>query len=357
MNYQASRRQFLASASGAIALATSLITVKESSAQSSETSARQIIKPAALKKGDKVGLVAPASYSFEPEDIKIAKETIEQYGFQVELGSHITSQYGYLAGKDAERASDINEMFRRPDIRGIFTFSGGYGSTRLLDLLDYEMIRQNPKVLIGHSDITALVLAIHQKTGLVTFHGSSGLSAVGDYAIAHFRRAVMANQSIGEIAKSPYKGTDDEARKHRLITIVSGQATGELVGGNLSLVVSLLGTPYEIDTREKILFLEDISEEPYRIDRMLTQLFLAGKLQAASGFALGHFSDCQAKDGGLRSFSLEEVLRDRFESLGKPTLYNLMFGHILENAVLPLGVKAILDATGKKLAIAESATV
>ncbi|MFN9225627.1 MAG: LD-carboxypeptidase [Pseudanabaena sp.] len=352
MNYQTSRRQFLAGASGAIALATSLVRADETVAQSSNKS---IIKPAVLKKGDKVGMVAPASYSFEPEDIKIAKEVIEQYGFEVELGAHIASQYGYLAGKDVERASDINKMFRRPDIRGIFTFSGGYGSSRLLHLLDYELIRQNPKVIIGHSDITALVLAIHQKTGLITFHGSSGLSNVGNYAIAHFRRAVMATQNIGEIAKSPYSGTDDEARKHRLVTIVSGQANSQLVGGNLSLVVNLLGTPYEIDTKDKILFLEDIGEEPYRIDRMLTQLFLAGKLQAASGFALGHFVDCQAKDGGLRSFSLEEVLRDRFEPLGKPTLYNLMFGHITENAVLPLGVNATLDATAKKLVINESA--
>ncbi|CAN1212719.1 LD-carboxypeptidase [Tumidithrix helvetica PCC 7403] len=318
------------------------------------------IKPPMLRSGDRVGMVAPASNAYEPEEIQIAKETMEQYGFKVELAPHIAAQNGYLAGQDRDRASDINEMFRRPDIRGIVTFSGGYGCSRLLPFLDYDLIRQNPKVIVGHSDITALLLGIHRQTGLITFHGSSGLTGVGDYAIEHFRRAIMSNQRIGEIAKPPkYQGREVQ-RENRLITIAGGRATGQLVGGNLTLVTNLLGTPYEPDTRGKIFFLEDIGEEPYRIDRMLTQLWLAGKFQQAAGIALGHFKDCVPKDyqpSFWQTISLENVLRDRFGDLGKPTLYNLMFGHVTENAVLPIGAIATLDATAKTLVVDESAAI
>jgi muramoyltetrapeptide carboxypeptidase len=316
------------------------------------------IKPPVLRPGDTVGMVAPASNAYELEEIQIAKETMEQYGFKVVLGKHITGQYGYLAGTDQERAADINEMFSRADIRGVVTFSGGYGCSRLLPLLDYELIRKNPKVIVGHSDITSLLLAIHRKTGLITFHGSSGLTGVGDYARSHFRRSMMATSTIGEVAKPPQTAAGEVERNHRLVTIVPGRATGQLVGGNLTLVTNLLGTPYEPDTQGKIFFLEDIGEEPYRIDRMLTQLWLAGKFQAAAGIALGHFVDCYPKEfqpSFPQTLSLETVFRDRFEPLQKPTLYNLMFGHIRENAVLPIGAIATLDATTKTLTINENA--
>lgn len=318
------------------------------------------IKPPVLRVGDRVGMVAPASNAYEPEEIAIAKETMEQYGFQVVLGKHIAAQYGYLAGRDEERAADLNEMFRRPDIRGIVTFSGGYGCSRLLPLLDYDLIRQNPKVVVGHSDITALLLGIYSQTGVVAFHGSSGLTGVGEYARSHFRRAIMSTQAIGEIAKPPKNAAGEVERDNRLVTIVPGQATGPLIGGNLTLVTNLLGTPYEPDTKGKILFLEDVGEEPYRIDRMLTQLWLAGKLQDAVGIALGHFRDCvpkQFEPSFYETLSLEQVFRDRFTPLGKPTLYNLMFGHVRENAVLPIGLTATLDATTKTLVLNENAVV
>lgn len=303
-------------------------------------------------------MVAPASNAYEPEEIQIAKETMELYGFEVVLGTHIGAQNGYLAGQDAERAADINEMFRRTDIRGIVTFSGGYGCSRLLPLLDYDLIRRSPKVIVGHSDITSLLLAIHRQTGLITFHGSSGLTGVGDYAMEHFRRAIMAPAPLGEIARPPASPPGTVERNHRLVTIVPGQATGPLVGGNLTLVTNLLGTPYEPDTRGKIFFLEEVGEEPYRVDRMLTQLWLAGKFQAAAGIALGHFVDCYPKEYQAsfpQTISLENVFRDRFEPLQKPTLYNLMFGHVRENAVLPIGAMATLDATAKRLVVTESA--
>jgi muramoyltetrapeptide carboxypeptidase len=343
------RRHFL------LASATLATTALPKSAQSAPL---PILKPPVLRSGDTVGMVAPASNAYEPEDIVLAQETMQQYGFKVVLGKHIADQYGYLAGQDRDRAADINEMFRRPDIRGIVTFSGGYGCCRLLPFLDYGLMRQNPKVIVGHSDITSLLLAIHRQTGLITFHGSSGLTGVGDYAIAHFKRAIMSTKAIGEIAKPP--SSEGVARDHRLITLVPGRATGPLIGGNLTLVTNALGTPYEPDTKGKILFLEEIGEEPYRVDRMLTQLWLAGKLQDAAGIALGHFVDCHAKEfqpSFPQTLSLETVLRDRLIPLQKPTVYNLMFGHVRQNAVLPIGAIATLDATAKTLTITENAVV
>jgi muramoyltetrapeptide carboxypeptidase len=347
-----SRRRFLQT--GAVALPITLAHSKIAIAQT------RVLKPPQLKPGDTVGMVAPASNAYEPEEILLAKETMEQYGFKVELGKHINAQNGYLAGTDAQRAADLNEMFRRPEIRGIVTFSGGYGCSRILPLLDYEQIKRSPKVIIGHSDITALLIGIHRKTGLITFHGSSGLTGVGDYAKAHLRRALMSTTTLGEIAKPPTPAQGTIERTNRLISIVPGRATGQLVGGNLTLVTNLIGTPFEPDTTGKILFLEDIGEEPYRIDRMLTQLWLAGKLQAAAGIALGRFVDCYPKEFRAsfpQTISLENVFRDRFTPLGKPTLYNLMFGHIRENAVLPIGATATLDATAKTLVVTENTVI
>jgi muramoyltetrapeptide carboxypeptidase len=352
-----SRRRFL---QGGVAAALPIALTDQLTHQPTAIAQTPVLKAPMLKPGDTVGMVAPASNAYEPEEILIAKETMEQYGFKVELGKRINAQNGYLAGTDAERAADLNEMFRRPEIRGIVTFSGGYGCSRILPLLDYEQIKRSPKVVIGHSDITALLIGIHRKTGLITFHGSSGLTGVGDYAKAHFRRAIMAAAKVGEIAKPPATPEGTIERTNRLISIVPGRATGQLVGGNLTLVTNLIGTPFEPDTKGKILFLEEIDEEPYRIDRMLTQLWLAGKLQDAAGIALGRFVDCYPKEFRAsfpQTISLENVLRDRFTPLGKPTLYNLMFGHVRENAVLPIGATATLDATAKTLVVNESAVL
>ncbi|NJK33915.1 MAG: LD-carboxypeptidase [Oscillatoriales cyanobacterium SM2_2_1] len=344
MSYLSSRRQVLGFFSGAIA-------------SGGQNPAPTILKPPVLRVGDRVGMVAPASNAYELEELAIAKETMELYGLRVELGKHVRAQYGYLAGRDEERAADINAMFRRSDIRGIVTFSGGYGCSRLLPLLDYDQMRRSPKVVIGHSDITALLLAIYAKTGIIGFHGSSGLTGVGPYARQQFQRTVMSTQRLGQIAQPPTTPNGQVERQNRLITLVPGIARGALIGGNLTLVTNLLGTPYEPDTKGKILFLEDVGEEPYRIDRMLTQLWLARKLQDAAGIALGHFTNCVPKDyqpSFWQTLSLEQVLRDRFAPLQKPCLYNLMFGHVRDNAVLPIGAIATLDASRQTLTVEES---
>jgi len=374
-----SRRQFLGGVggvAGALALASRsdiALSASQSNNQSAQsaTNSRPIIKPPALKSGDTIALVAPAAYA-EPEEIITAKKNMERYGFKVVFGKNLAAQYGYLAGTDQQRADDINEMFGRSDIKGIATFMGGFGCSRILPLLDYELIRNNPKVIIGHSDITALLLGIHTQTGLITFHGSSGLTGIGDYAISHFQRAIMNPNTLGEVAKP----TESLAKRgHPLTTFVGGSATGELIGGNLSLVVNLIGTAFEPDTTGKILFLEDIGEIPWRVDRMLTQLSIMGKLQAAAGFALGPFISCIPetcapnpqptpanpceciKADPYKSFTVEEVLRQHLEPLGKPTVYNFSFGHVEENAVIPLGAIATLDATNQKLIVNENAVV
>ncbi len=331
-------------------------TAQSQTAQSQTAPALKSIKPPMLKPGDRVGMVAPASNVYETEDVQIAKETMEQYGFEVVLGKHLRDQYGYLAGQDRDRAADVNEMFGRSDIKGIVTFSGGYGCCRILPYLDYDLIKRNPKVIIGHSDITSLLIAIYEKTGLITFHGPSGLTRVGDYAMRHIRRTIMSREIPGITAQA--EKNEGVERDHRPIMFHSGTATGALIGGNLTLVTNLLGTPYEPNTKGKILFLEEVGEEPYRIDRMLTQLLLAGKLQDAAGIAFGHFTDCYPKEHlptFTQTLSLETVLRDRTQGLNKPILYNLMFGHLRENAVISVGAIATLNATNKTLKLEESA--
>jgi muramoyltetrapeptide carboxypeptidase len=244
-------------------------------------------------------------------------------------------------------------MFARPEVEAIFCARGGYGTPRLLSLLDYDLIRENPKILLGYSDVTALHLAIQRQTGLVTFHGPMVESdpQVGfvDYNWLGVLRAIAAPSPLG-LVENPPAGP-------ALRVIRGGRAQGPLVGGNLSLICATMGTPYEIDTRGKILFLEDVGEAPYRMDRMLNQLLLAGKLQAASGIVIGESVGCEQAPGDRPSLTLYEVLADLLSSLGKPVLYGLAIGHGFYKATLPLGVEAVLDATAGHLEVIEPAVV
>ena len=307
------------------------------------------IKPKKLNPGDTIGVIAPAG----PWDLDLSMAGVSwlgEQGFRVRLGMNIQQYLGYLAGTDAERAADINAMFASPDIDGIVCLRGGYGTMRLLDLVDYECIRTHPKVFVGYSDITALHLSIGQRTGLVTFHGPMVASDMGkglsDYTWDYFSRAITISEPLGAIINPPNLLYPE--------FIVQGRAQGYLTGGNLSLIVSTLGTPYEIDTRGKILFLEEVGEAPYRIDRMLTQLLLAGKLQDAAGIVVAVCEGCDMDDAP--GFTLEEVLRDRLGNLNIPVLYNLHFGHTREKATLPLRVMAILGSGIGGLEVIETAT-
>ena len=307
------------------------------------------IKPKRLCPGDTIGVIAPASPG-ESEFLMAGVLWLEQQGFRVRLGKTVEQNQGYLAGSDADRASDINGMFSSPEIDGIFCLRGGYGTMRLLNLLDYDCIRTHPKVFIGYSDITALHLSIGQRTGLVTFHGPMVASDMGkglsEYTLDSFCRAMTASEPLGAMSNPPLSPPP--------VFIAPGRAQGNLIGGNLSLIVSTLGTPYEINTRGKILCLEEVGEVPYRIDRMLTQLLLAGKLQDAAGIVVAACADCDKDDSP--GFTLEEVLQDRLGGLNKPVLYNLHFGHTADKVTLPMGVMAVLDNEIGGLFITETAT-
>lgn len=311
-----------------------------------------IIKPPKLKEGDTIGMIVPASMSFEADTIDRAKTQLEALGYRVKLGAHVYDRYGNLAGTDRDRAADVNAMFADPEVDGISCFSGGWGTPRLLPYLDYAMIRKHPKVLMGFSDITGLLNAIHRKTGLVTFHGPNADSLYEPYTLGNYRRAVMVTETIGLLAPPEKKPTDLIDRENRVITLQGGKASGRLVGGNLTLIAALTGTPYEIETEGKILFLEDTHEELYRIDRMLTQLWLAGKLDRIAGFAFGRCTDCPASGPAL---SMGQILRERFSHV--PSIWGLSFGHIEKKLTLPIGVMATLDADAGTLTIDESAVV
>lgn len=294
------------------------------------------IKPKPLAPGCTIGIIAPASPG-DRETAEAGMAFLKARGFNIKLGKGVFASLGDIAGPDDLRAQDINTMFSDPEIDGIIALRGGYGAMRLLSLLDYTAIRNNPKVFVGYSDITALHLSIHQRTGLITFHGPMAASDFGknppDYTVEAFLRAVTCPQPLGLINTPPETSP---------VVISEGTAAGTLVGGNLSLISATLGTPYEIDTSGKILFLEDVSEAPYRIDRMLTQLKLSGKLDAAAGIVLDVFAGCQ-EAADPDSFSVEEVLQDRLGGLNKPVLYKLYYGHTPLKATLPVGVKAALN--------------
>lgn len=314
---------------------------------------QDIIRPARLRKGDQVGLITPASY-IDDAGLEKAVTNLEKLGLKVVRGQHLRAQYGGMAGTDMERLADLHSMFANPAIKGIWCARGGYGAARLLEQLDYELISKNPKVLMGYSDITALHCAIWQKTGLVSFHGPVGNSTLTDYTLEQVQAVLFQPQEehLVNIAEAQLvQASADEIYKAG--TIVPGQAEGQLIGGNLSLLASLVGTPYLPDVKGKLVFIEDIGEKPYRIDRMLTTLRQAWPLRDAAGIVLGVFADCEASSGS-RSLSLQETLKDRLGDLGIPVFYGMSFGHVDNMTTLPIGVRARLDTANQSLTLLEA---
>ena len=313
---------------------------------------KQTIKPKRLSPGDTVGIVSPASAAFEADEINLAKDQMEALGFKAVIAPHAFDKWGYFAGHDKDRADDINRMFADDRIAGVVCYTGGWGSPRVLPYLDFDLIARKPKVIIGYSDITALLNPIHQRTGLITFHGPVGASVYDPYTIDNFKRVVMTAEPAGILNPPPKKPTDLVDRTNRILKLAPGKGSGPLAGGNLTMVASLMGTPYEIDTTGAIFCLEDVDEELYRIDRMLTTLALGGKFSKIAGFVFGRCSRCSVKGP---TFSLEEILRDRFGSLPVPAISGLSFGHIEQKLVLPIGAQATLDADAGTLRVDESA--
>ena len=315
---------------------------------------RPPVKPSRLRAGMTIGLVTPASNVPENEELYAAMDLVTSLGFEAKPSPNLFSRTQYLAGTDAQRASDLNAMFGDPEVDGIFCVRGGYGSGRLLPYLDFDTIAANPKVLMGYSDITALLNSINLLTGLMTFHGPIAGTNFSEYTLEQYRRVLVNPSAETRIGEAPPFETSPGVveRTNRLTPIVPGSAEGRLLGGNLSLMVTLMGTPYEPVFDDAILFLEDVSEPPYSVDRMLTHLWLTGKLERVAGVVLGKFTD---DDYDSNTFSMEEVLRDRFEPLGIPTLRGVMIGHVDDQTVVPVGARARLDVAAGTLTLLETA--
>ncbi|MBP2020993.1 muramoyltetrapeptide carboxypeptidase [Clostridium punense] len=308
-----------------------------------------MIKPRPLKNGDTVGIVAPSSPTRNLDSIEKSVKVLEEQGFKVEVGDSCRDRYGHLSGSDEVRARDINKMFWDKSIQGIFCIRGGYGTPRILDMLDYDNIRKNPKIFLGYSDITAIHIALNQICNLVTFHGPMTVSDMIDdfdsFSKESYLKAITSTEPLGNLSNP--SGVE-------IKSLNPGTAQGKIVGGNLSLIASTMGTPFEINTKGKILLIEDIGEYTYAIDRMLTQLKLAGKFEDCNGIILGDFRDCEPehKDYGL---SLMQVFKDIIVPANKPTIYNVMAGHCNPKLTIPLGVEAQVNGDNCSVAIIENA--
>ena len=303
------------------------------------------LKPPRIKPGDTIGLIAPAGI-VEPESIEPITQKLASLELKVKLGNHLLDRYGYLAGKDRDRAADVNSMFADKSVQAILAMRGGWGCNRILPLLDYKLIRTNPKIIMGLSDITALLLAIYAKTNVITFHSLTGTSSWNEFSVDYLRRILFNGEAV--TMQNP-TNTDN-----RVETIKGGKARGKLIGGNLSVLAAMVGSSYLPKWQHNILFLEDIREEVYRVDRLLTQLELAGILPQISGLVFGNCRECDPEEPD-KSLTLMQVLQDRILPLGIPAWYGSAIGHIPDKFTLPIGAEVEIDATAGTIKMLETA--
>lgn len=300
------------------------------------------IRPQRLQKGDTIGIIAPSSPPNQ-ESLERSLAFLEQLGLKWRFGKNVKNMYGYLAGTDEERMEDLHDMFADPAIKGIICAGGGYGSARYTDKIDLQLMQENPKIFWGFSDITFLHTAMGLYSNLVTFHGPMLASCVG-------------KESFHELSAKMFQQLFEPMELHYteaiapLEVVTGGVAQGELVGGNLSLLANGIGTKFEVDTKGKLLFIEDIGEEPYRVDGLLNQLRMAGKLDDAVGIVVGDFADAAPKKRDV-SLTLDEVFDHYLGSLGKPVVKGFKIGHCQPHFAIPLGVGAKLDADNRTLTI------
>lgn len=306
-----------------------------------------IKKPRALKRGDTIGIVAPA-WSFDPVNFKRGVDKLEKLGFRVKYDKRVFNKYWSMAGHDKERAGQINRMFADKEVRAIFCAKAGYGSTRTLPHLNRKIIRANPKIFLGYSDITILLCFLQRAANMVVFHGPvvsgeihEGMNSLN---LKHLLRAVTQPSPMGDLTHATLK------------CLKPGRATGVLAGGNMSLVVSAIGTPYDVKTAGKILFLEDVGEDLETIDDYLMQLKLAGKLKKVKGIVFGRMMKCVDHSG--KKYTVRKVLSDMLDDVNVPIIYGFPSGHRIPgdmNITLPLGVSTTLDADKLKLTFNEPA--
>ena len=321
--------------------------------QSGTAAGPKAVRPARLVPGDVVGLVDPASATWEPIDIDVVEDTLTALGLVARRGAHLLDRRGSLAGTDRNRAADVMTMFTDPAVKAVLPVRGGWGCARILPHLDFEAIGRNPKVIMGYSDLTALLLSIHARTGLVTFHGPNGASKWNETSAGFFRRVVLQGEAV-TFSNPQERGEELAQTEYRIKTITPGVARGRLLGGNLSVLTALLGSPYLPDFRDAVLFLEDVNEAPYRVDRMLTQLSLAGVLKAARAVVWGTCHECDP-DAGFGSATIPDLLDDHVKPLGVPAWRGALVGHIDRQFTLPIGADVEVDATAGTIRMLDAA--
>ena len=313
-----------------------------------------IRKSPRLRPGDVVGLIEPAGFTDDEFDLRLVEENVRAMGLVPKAAPHLLQRYGYLAGKDEARAADVNAFYADEAVRAVFAVRGGWGCARILPHLDFDRIRANPKLLIGFSDITALHLAFAARAGFATIHGPNAASSWGELSWNSFRE--LAFEAGTPLYRNP-EATDDRLvqTRWRTRTLRPGKASGRLLGGNLTVLAALAGTPYLPDFDGAILFLEDVAEAEYRIDRMLTQLALAGILRRVAGVIFGQCTDCRASTPSYGGFTLSQVLKQHFEPLGVPAFQGALIGHVANQFSIPVGIRAEMDAEAGTIRILEPA--
>jgi muramoyltetrapeptide carboxypeptidase len=315
---------------------------------------KPLLRPPRLEPGDRVCLIAPAGPLLERDDITRAKALCSALGYEPVVGKNAYSRYGYCAGTDDQRLADLNGALQDSSVDAIWCIRGGYGSIRLLDQVDYSAMARQPKPLIGFSDVSALLNAVTRLTGVVTFHGPVARAAMPGFSRNHFERVLTVAAAPGRLDRLPQPADVMVPQENRVVTLCRGVAEGPLAGGNLSLLQCLIGTPYFPELAGAILFLEDVDEDLYRIDRMLAHLRLIGALRRLAGVVIGRFTRLE-RSGSDGALGFDEVLAHYFEPLAIPVAYGFPIGHIDAQWTLPLGIRARLDADAGELELLEPA--
>ncbi len=341
------RRQLIAAAAATLAAPL---------AQAQPSAAPPRLRARRLRPGDTVALINPSGAIYERAPYEIAIESVQALGFKVREAPNLRARYGQFAGSDAQRAADVNAMFADPAVHGILAMTGGSGGGRILPLIDYEQIRRTPKFLGGFSDLTALINAVQVQTGLVTFHCPMGASEWNEFSIGWLRGAAMDAELL--TLTNP-KDRDDNIvpKTGRISTLRAGRAQGPLVGGNLAVLTAMAGSRYWPRFDGAILFLEEVNEYIYRVDRMLSTLKLSGALDRVAGVVLGGFTNCGPGDGGYGTLTLDEVFDDYFKPLNVPVFSGALFGHIKRKFTLPVGLPVEMDAAAGTLRFLEAAVL
>jgi muramoyltetrapeptide carboxypeptidase len=308
--------------------------MKKTSKRSSQKKEAHPIYPPPIKKGETIGLVSPASPLINKDNFSSGIQILEKKGFEVKFNRKLLNSKGYLAGSDQERADEFNKLWADPEVKALIAARGGYGCLRMIDLIDMKQIRKNPKILIGFSDLTVLLNAIHKKTSLVTFHGPV-VTTLAD--IDKQSQISFFNVLTGK--------TQNLIKPSKVKILKKGKAKGILLGGNLTTLVHMIGTPYEIPWNNTILFIEDTGESPYRLDRLLTHLSKAKSLQKLKGLILGTFTDEERKENGAMQKAVRKRIVELFEGLDIPVWENFPVGHSRRNLTLPIGVEVKMNSS------------